>query len=298
MATSAANTVVGSSNGLQINLIWDASVKNNANWAAIEASVISAASAFTNVFSSKVTANITVELDQISGKAIDVSNAAQSSSSTVVFSKSAVVSALAQHDTFLGDPSTITANLMANNSPSSAIHVTTAQAKALGLIDSSTLITGYTGIDGHIGIRSNNFYAVGGTDLPSKYDATSSAAHEISEVLGRISTIGNATVVGAGFTTLDLFRYSANGVRSLAPADGAYFSIDNGKTALAPFNNPSKGGGDAGDWAYVSKSYDSFNAFGTPGQLAHISPTDFLALEALGYQVNTVGIPKADVILA
>jgi len=294
MATSAANTVVGSSNGLQINLIWDASVKNNANWAAIEASVISAASAFTNVFSSKIMVNIGVEVDAVNGHAFSSGAVASSQSYYVLADYGTTVSALAKADTFLGSAASVTANLTANNAPSaSPFGIHTAEAKALGLISATN-----SGYDGYIGISSNEFYAAAGVGFGAKiYDATGSAAHEISEVLGRSSDVGK-TATGY-YSPLDLFRYSANGVRSLGSADGAYFSVDNGTTALAKFNNGNKNDGDSGDWATTtSNPYDSFNAFGSPGQLAHISPTDFLALEALGYQVNTVGIPKADVVLA
>jgi hypothetical protein len=49
------------------------------------------------------------------------------------------------------------------------------------------------------------------------------------------------------YTPLDEFRYTAPGAPDLTPGPG-YFSLNDGVTALLPFND-SNNGGDAADWA-------------------------------------------------
>jgi hypothetical protein len=63
--------------------------------------------------------------------------------------------------------------------------VTSAEANALRLVSGTS-----TAIDGYIGIGNSSsiyFPANGGTIGKSQYDAVGIAAHEISEVMGRVS---------------------------------------------------------------------------------------------------------------
>ena len=41
-------------------------------------------------------------------------------------------------------------------------------------------------------------------------------------------------------------------------------------------------------------AYDAFNAFGTPGQRAPVTPTDLLVLQALGFQLSPTAEADAD----
>ena len=68
--------------------------------------------------------------------------------------------------------------------------------------------------------------------------------------------------------------------------NGGFFSINGGTTDLGNFN--AGRGGDGSDWATggTSSLYDAFNAFGTPGQIAPVTPTDLAVLQALGYTLN------------
>src|SRR5215469_9649683 len=117
------------------------------------------------------------------------------------------------------------------------------------------------------------------------YDFEGTVAHEISEVLGRIFLGGNA------ISAYDFFHYSSKGVHDFAANGGGYFSIDGGKTDLANFNTAH--GGDGADWGAGGTSisggsaFDSFNAFGTPGQISPVTQTDLTVLQALGYQLNS-----------
>jgi hypothetical protein len=81
----------------------------------------------------------------------------------------------------------------------------------------------------------------------NQYDAVGAFDHEISEIMGRIGSVGS--VYGSKmYTPLDLFRYTSAGVRdtTIGPTS-PYFSIDGGVTNLGTYNNPATGG-DASDW--------------------------------------------------
>jgi hypothetical protein len=57
---------------------------------------------------------------------------------------------------------------------------------------------------------------------------------------------------------------------------------------LNSYNNPLNGG-DSADWA-SSVLNDSYDAFGTPGVITHVSATDLLELASLGYTLNSSGL--------
>jgi hypothetical protein len=278
--SSPASTLVGPSTGLQINLIWDASVKSNANWAAIESSIVAAAQIFTQQFANHVVINIAVGFGELNGAAMSSNALGESQSAGYITNFATTVNALRNADAAMG----LGNNLTNNNAPTSAnFFVTSGEAKALGLVAG-----GSTAIDGYIGIGSSSAIsftaAATGRIAANQYDATGVAAHEISEVMGRIgmegATLGRYQHVD---TPLDLFRYSAPAVRDLTPTSG-YFSLDGGRTSLATFNNPANGG-DAADWASGFSARDSFNAFGTPGVIAQVSKADIQAVEVLGYRL-------------
>ena len=191
----------------------------------------------------------------------------------------AVQTALSSHDAGVIIPIT-------NTTTSNNFFVTNAEAKALGLISGSS-----TGIDGYIGIgksSSINFSAeFTGTIGATQYDGVGIAAHELSEVMGRIGmeggTLGTTHNV---YTPLDLFRYTSPGVLDLTPTSG-YFSINagaGGETNLNTYNNPANGG-DAADWASTVAN-DAYDAFGTPGVITNVSSTDLIEVAALGYHLN------------
>jgi hypothetical protein len=156
--------------------------------------------------------------------------------------------------------------------------VASTEAKALGLVSA----TG-TAVDGYIGLTSGSalFYAASGGQIGShQYDAVGVAAHEISEVMGRIGMEGS----GSGYyTPLDLFRYTAAHQPDLTPSAG-YFSTNFGVSALNSFNNPGNGG-DAADWATnAANARDAFDAFANPGVITNVSKTDLVEVASLGYR--------------
>jgi hypothetical protein len=105
--------------------------------------------------------------------------------------------------------------------------------------------------------------------------------------MGRISLLGT-TVDGIpnGYSTLDLFRYSAADTRSLVGGQTAYASSDSGHTNLDYFN--ATAGGDWGDWSssgLTSAGNDAYDAFAAAGTQYSISPTDTSLMNMLGYHL-------------
>jgi hypothetical protein len=126
-----------------------------------------------------------------------------------------------------------------------------------------------------------------GSQNPSFYDLEAVALHEITETLG---AGGAGSGIGGGTVgTLDLFRYSASGIRSYttSPTETAYFSINGGATSLRPFNQAG-GGSDYADWAGTAAPHVQ-DAYGTPGSQPNLDGIELEALDIVGYNLTTTG---------
>jgi hypothetical protein len=93
--------------------------------------------------------------------------------------------------------------------------------------------------------------------------------------------------LGSGvYTPLDLFRYSAPGMRDFNPTHADYFSID-GQNLLQEYNinGNSANGGDVSDW-YPTIKRDSYgDAY--QGVVGAVTPVDTRLLDVLGYNIQT-----------
>ena len=261
-AQSPVNTLLGSAAGLQINLVWDSSVRSASNWQAIESSITVAANDFVTALTttSHTVINIAVGFGEVAGSRLSSGALGQSSSNGYITNYNTVSSALTKADANMG------VNLHGVVSGANYF-ITSAEAKALGLVNG---ISGV--IDGYIGITNNtSALSFSGTPSATQYDAAGIAAHEISEVLGRISMNGSAL---AGYSKV----YS---VLDVLHTGNTFSASINGKTYTNTFNAAS--GGDVGDWASGSSANDAFNAFGTPGKVDYISSVDLVEMAALGF---------------
>jgi hypothetical protein len=273
---SPTSTLVGSLSGLQINLLWDTSVQAASNWSAVEQAVVTAAQIFTTDFNTHALLNIHVGLGEVNGSSLGSGALGESETQGYLVSYAALTKALAAADQTL-----VSSGLMASGAvtavgalASKTFFVASAEAKALGLVSAIS-----TSTDGYIGFTAGSALSFAGTIGATQYDAIGVAAHEISEVMGRIGMEGGQ---GGYYTPLDLFRYTAPNQPDLTNAAGI-FSTNMGQTAVNYFNAGSNGG-DSADWATrSSNAADAFDAFGNPGVKTQVTSGDLLAVAALGY---------------
>jgi hypothetical protein len=148
-------------------------------------------------------------------------------------------------------------------------------------------------------------------DNNSNYGLQAVANHEIDEVLGIGGT--GSTLNGTGSLTgpvgdLDLYRYSASGVRSYSNTNTtvplSYFSIDGGATVLSYFTQTT--GADFADWFSNCTSAtlcqpdglpDGFSpqlqdAFGEPGTNPALGPNEITAFNSIGYDTLASPTPE------
>jgi hypothetical protein len=255
------------------------------NAVAAENAWIAAATFFSNNFSDSIHINITV--DATAG----TSPFGQSSTS-LIGTTWAILQAAVVADAKTADDATAIgpggSMFGADPSGGSEWWVSRAQAKALGLI-ADDLLT-----DGTTTFGAGNPFSFSGTPGAGSYDFQDVAAHEISEVMGRLG-LGGGTV--GSFTNshslVDAFSYSGAGTRVLGNGGGAglqgSFSIDAGTNLLKLYNDQFTNHLDYRDWAPGSN--DSFNQFSSSGVVNAVSAVDLRELDVIGYDFASTPEP-------
>ena len=264
-----------------INLTYDPSVANAP--AGFTAALTSVVNFFQNNFSNPVTVNIAVGWGEVQGQALSAGALGENASFLQSTTYSALTSALMAHGTSSADASAY-ASLPASDPTGGVYWLTTAEAKALGMTTAG-------GLDGFMGFSSQpGIFDFQESDAIafSRYDFFAVAVHEITEIMGRQLLVG-ATIgsLPNGYEPLDLFHFTAAGVRGFTGSAPGYFSADNGTTNLDSFNTSP--GGDFGDWA-ATAGHDAFLAFSNSSVVNAITPADMTLMDVLGWTV----IPRPD----
>jgi PEP-CTERM motif len=168
-----------------------------------------------------------------------------------------------------------------------SVAITSAEGRNLGF-DTPGVVDG--SFDSQISLNTSITFPPNPND-GSTYGLEAVANHEIDEALGIGGTgswIGESEpAVG----DLDLYRYSAPGVRSFSTVQTtspfSYFSIDGGDTVLSYFNQTA--GADYGDWLSnpIPAGFEPQvqDAFGEPGTNPVLGPNELIAFNAIGYDV-------------
>lgn len=280
---------------LTINATFDSSITGLAGASQIEASINAAIS---NVTSSITSPNhLTVSIDfqnmstglgQSNTTAYSVSYFDYYNALKVAATSPTQLAALAS----LGTPPTNENSVNPVNG-STQIIITSAEGRNLGFNTPGASGPGGTN-DGVIGLNTSITSPPNGLNS-NTYSLQSVATHEIDEILGIGGTGSNLGSTG-GVGDLDLFRYSAPGVRgySTNPNATAYFSINGGTTVLSFFNQVA--GADYGDWKSdplpAGFGPQVQDAFATPGSAPTLGVNELTAFNVIGYGLVPSSVPE------
>jgi hypothetical protein len=280
---------------LVINATFDSSITSLPNAAAIEGAINSAI----KVLEQNISTSIKVSVDfqnmpsglgqsqttEYGISYFDYYNALKAAATTP-----AQLTALAS----LGAPPTSETSANPVNGGTTMV-ITSADGRALGFNTPGATGPGGT-FDSVISLNTSITSPPNGLN-GSTYSLMSVAMHELDEVLGIGGTGSNLGNGGTAIGSLDLFRYSAPGVRSYTTNANAtsYFSIDGGNTVLSFFNQ--QAGADYADWSsnpipggFPVQVQD---AFGTPGTNPTLGSNELTALNVVGYSLSAVPEPSS-----
>ena len=292
LVATASLGMSGAANALVINPVYDSSITSLSNAALVEAAFNAVAHDYSTQLANPVTVNVGVSWGSVDGQALPSSAVGASVDRLYgYFSYAQVKGFLASSSASNPADTAMAAAIksLPTTAPSgtSRYLIASSEAKALGLVSANQ-----SSLDGSIGFAgSTSGYSFSPASVGSAtYDFSAVAAHELDEVLGRISGVDSK---GSYRTPLDLFRYGSAGVLSYGYNSASYFSIDGGKTALGHYNI-SASGGDRGDWATTSSSSDVQDAFISRGQRKNLTAVDFTALDVLGWGGSNVGDTSAN----
>ena len=258
-----------------------------ANAAAAQAAWNAAAGVFTTNFTDNIHINITV--DAVAGTGVF----GQSNTGLISTSYANLRNLVVADATTASDAIAIGAGgSMTVADPATGTHtwwVSRSQAKAIGLIadDLSN--------DGTTTFGAGNSFSFSGTPGAGFYDFKGIAAHEISEVMGRLGLKGGTIGGNVNSHSLtDDFSYTAATVKDINGGANNNFSINDGTTLLKLWNNNVANGLDSRDWA--SGTNDAFNQFSSSGVVNPVSAVDLQLMDVIGYDLVAVPEPATFVV--
>ena len=248
-----------------------------ANAAAAKATWAAAAQVFTSHFSDNININITV--DAVAGTNVF----GRSNAPLLSISYSELLTLVSTSAKTLNDQISIgSGGSMGAADPTNGTGtwwLTRSQAKALGYIPDDMTEDGITTFG------AGYSFTFSGGITAGTYDFQGIAAHEISEVMGRLGLSGGKVDNTANsFSLIDIFSFTGPGTRGLRGGPGNNFSIDNGTTLLKLWNDPTVNGLDSRDWAPGTN--DAFNQFSNSGVVNGVSAVDLQLMDVIGYTLK------------
>jgi hypothetical protein len=261
---------------LVINATFESPVTTATDAAQIESAFDYAAQQYEEEFTNPITLNISVT--SVAGTGTLGQSESEFSNS---YTYAQIKTALTNHETSAAGTEAAASLPSTDPTGGGTFLIANPEAKALGLLDASD-----SGLDGIFTFGTGYTYDFSSSNraVSGEMDFIGVAEHELSEIMGRDSLLGENLTGGPDYVPYDLFRFTAAGTRSINQTDtGVYFSLNNGSTDLEKFNAPGNGG-DLQDWASTTPyTADSYNAFVQSGYDNGITGVDLDAMEALGY---------------
>lgn len=292
------SAAAGASAGLIINATFDSSITSSPDAAAIESTINQAIAIYQSLFSDPVTVSILFRYSPTSPDGASIAGSiARSNYVYYSIRWNNYISALAADAKTVND-STANGSLPAN-ALSTNLRPTSANGRALGLntppaMYADASVSSGGSYDGIVTLNSAAHFQFTRPTAAANYDALRSLEHEIDEVLGLGSYLGNSS---ADLRPEDLFTWAAPGSRSTFPSGARYFSIDSGRTNLVSLNQTAPL--DYGDWLSgpcpQSQPFAQ-NASGCTGQYSDVtgSSPEGISLDVIGYDlVPTAQLPAA-----
>jgi PEP-CTERM motif-containing protein len=311
---------------LTISAIYDSTISNDPNHVAIEGAIGTAITTIENDFTNPITVSIYFQegggLGQSNFFVYDKTYTSFYSGLVANNSNPAAIAALQAAGYTTVNPVGGTNNIELKSANARAVGINQAAGCNVTPTGAGTLngnvpnncYDGQTGtpsgtiVDGIISL--NTMITTPGSNGSSlSYNLTSTAEHEIDEILGLGSALENCETGAGGQTAAcnsgtvtrqndttfgvgapeDLYRYTAAAGGALAnltvncsSPGSAYFAYGANTGALAQFNNACNGG-DFGDWAGAGQVQDAFVSSG-PGPA--YGPNEIAALSAIGYNTS------------
>ena len=272
--TSAMTTVP--TTGLTIHPTFDSSITGNPNAAAIQAMINRTIAIYESLFSDPITIQIRFRYATTGPDGSPLPHGAVSQSDTTLYTIpwNTYISAL-RADARTSNDNIANASLP-GNALSPNIRPASANGRAVGLNTPPAMFAnGSVGqggpYDGIVTLNSSKPFQFSRPVNGNNFDAQRITEHEIDEVIGLGSRIGDNS---NDLRPQDLFSWSSAGHRNITSSGTRYFSINGGVTNIVGFNQDPDG--DFGDWLSApcpqAHPYPQ-NAFSCTGQSSDIAAT-------------------------